>query len=91
MFDMLTGPNPSTGEFLDPTTGLPEANYISRFNHLPGGINVLYLDGHVEFVRYKDRFPATPGAAFFIGGSTSWASAGEDLWEAYALSPESPF
>lgn len=31
------------------------------FNHIPGGANVLYLDGHVSFVRYiantKDNFP----------------------------------
>lgn len=27
------------------------------FNHLPGGCNVLYMDGHVEFVRYGDKFP----------------------------------
>ncbi len=27
------------------------------YNHLPGGCNVLYLDGHVEFVRYRTRFP----------------------------------
>lgn len=26
-------------------------------NHLPGGCNVLYLDGHVEFVPYTTRFP----------------------------------
>lgn len=33
--------------------------YIS-FAHLPGGINVLYLDGHVEYLRYSgDTFPAT--------------------------------
>ncbi len=25
---------------------------IDFFNHLPGGCNVLYMDGHVEFVRY---------------------------------------
>lgn len=25
---------------------------ISLFNHVPGGCNVLYLDGHVEFLRY---------------------------------------
>ena len=25
---------------------------IQRFNHLPGGCNVLYMDGHVDFVRY---------------------------------------
>ncbi|HOK08302.1 MAG TPA: DUF1559 domain-containing protein [Candidatus Hydrogenedens sp.] len=27
------------------------------FNHIPGGCNVLYLDGHVEFIRYEGRAP----------------------------------
>jgi len=27
------------------------------FNHLPGGCNVLYMDGHVEFILYPGRFP----------------------------------
>ena len=27
------------------------------FNHVPGGGNVLYMDGHVEFVRYPSRWP----------------------------------
>ncbi len=27
------------------------------FNHIPGGSNVLYMDGHVEFIRYPNRFP----------------------------------
>lgn len=26
-------------------------------NHIPGGSNVLYMDGHVEFVKYKDKYP----------------------------------
>ncbi len=26
-------------------------------NHVPGGGNVLYLDGHVEFIRYPGAFP----------------------------------
>ena len=26
---------------------------VSHFNHVPGGCNVLYLDGHVEFIRYQ--------------------------------------
>jgi prepilin-type processing-associated H-X9-DG protein len=25
----------------------------SRFNHIPGGVNVLYMDGHVQFQRYS--------------------------------------
>lgn len=34
-------------------------NSESSFNHLPGGANTLYLDGHVEYNRYPDAFPAT--------------------------------
>jgi len=31
-----------------------------RFNHIPGGSNVLYLDGHVDFVKYPSaKFPLT--------------------------------
>ncbi len=32
----------------------------AAFNHIPGGANTLYLDGHVEFIRYEKegRFPA---------------------------------
>ena len=36
----------------DDSTGI-EAN----FNHIPGGANVLYMDGHVEFVRYPGESP----------------------------------
>jgi prepilin-type N-terminal cleavage/methylation domain-containing protein/prepilin-type processing-associated H-X9-DG protein len=25
-----------------------------KFNHVPGGSNVLYMDGHVEFIKYPD-------------------------------------
>ena len=28
-------------------------------NHDPGGGNVLYMDGHVEFIRYPGKFPMT--------------------------------
>ena len=27
------------------------------FNHVPGGSNVLYMDGHAEFVKYPGKFP----------------------------------
>ena len=33
------------------------------YNHVPGGCNVLYLDGHVAFQRYGDEFPASPSNA----------------------------
>lgn len=29
------------------------------FNHVPAGSNVLYLDGHVSFVKYKSEAPVT--------------------------------
>lgn len=29
----------------------------SDFNHVPGGSNVLYMDGHVAFVKYPGPFP----------------------------------
>jgi len=28
-----------------------------QFNHVPGGSNILYMDGHVEFVRYPGKPP----------------------------------
>ena len=30
-----------------------------EFNHLPGGCNVLFMDGHVEFLRYPSKWPVT--------------------------------
>lgn len=31
----------------------------SEFNHIPGGSNVLYLDAHVDFLRFPSDFPIT--------------------------------
>lgn len=36
------------------------------FNHLPGGTNVLYLDGHVDYVSYPSAHPATRAYATMI-------------------------
>ncbi len=36
---------------------------ITLFNHLPGGCNVLYLDGHVEFIRYPTKQPVNQAVA----------------------------
>ncbi len=32
---------------------------VSYFNHVPGGSNTLYMDGHVMFNRYPGAFPAS--------------------------------
>ncbi len=42
-----------TDEFDDNVAG------ASVFNHVPGGSNVLYMDGHVRFIRYPGEFPIT--------------------------------
>ncbi|MDO8668901.1 MAG: prepilin-type N-terminal cleavage/methylation domain-containing protein [Candidatus Buchananbacteria bacterium] len=31
----------------------------SEFNHIPGGGNILYMDGHVSFNRFPGEFPVT--------------------------------
>jgi len=32
---------------------------VSQYNHIPGGGNVLYMDGHVEFLKYPSESPLT--------------------------------
>lgn len=32
---------------------------VGGFNHIPGGANWVFLDGHVEFIRYGTSFPVT--------------------------------
>jgi len=44
----------------------------AQFNHIPGGANTLYLDGHVQFNKYPAEFPALKsfaniGALFSLG------------------------
>ncbi|MCP4643442.1 MAG: DUF1559 domain-containing protein [bacterium] len=46
---------------------------VQDFNHVPGGSNVLFMDGHVTFMRYPgDTFPVTQEMA--IVGGTSGAT-----------------
>jgi len=35
---------------------------ILFFNHIPGGSNVLYMDGHVEFVKFGEKAPVASPA-----------------------------
>jgi len=36
-----------------------QAGGMAAMNHVPGGCNVLYMDGHVTFVRFPGAFPCT--------------------------------
>lgn len=52
-----------TGSSLAPLMWDQISTNVYDFNHIPGGMNVLYLDGHVEFRVYRitnERYPATP-------------------------------
>jgi len=40
---------------------------IQNYNHVPGGCNVLYLDGHVGFIRYPGEAPVSQGMAVAVG------------------------
>lgn len=41
---------------------------VAQFNHVPGGANVLYLDGHVEYVQYPSEAPISRLMASLLGG-----------------------
>lgn len=41
---------------------------VRNFNHPPGGANVLYMDGHVEFLKYPARQPVNRVWASTVGG-----------------------
>ncbi len=45
---------------------------VANTNHLPGGSNVLFMDGHVEFIKYPGRHPISKLMGFVLegGGST---------------------
>ena len=45
-------------------SGLPvmwdlNSTNTDEYNHMPGGSNILWMDGHVSFIRYPSDFPVT--------------------------------
>jgi len=50
MFDAWAAP-------ADAVNGWAAGNTATYMNHVPGGSNVLYMDGHVEFVKYQSKYP----------------------------------
>ena len=41
----------------------------SDFNHVPGGANALFMDGHVEFIRFPGDHPASRAFAVIVGNA----------------------
>jgi prepilin-type N-terminal cleavage/methylation domain-containing protein/prepilin-type processing-associated H-X9-DG protein len=55
---------------------LAGAGAVDYFNHVPGGCNVLYMDGHVQFVKYVNSDtggtpPVLPSVATIVGAIAS--------------------
>lgn len=44
--------NIASGALVPPPLGLIKEGSALDYNHVPGGCNILYLDGHVDFSRY---------------------------------------
>lgn len=47
------------------------ATTVSAFSHVPGGGNVLYMDGHTEFIKYPGKHPITKAYAILYGAWTA--------------------
>jgi prepilin-type N-terminal cleavage/methylation domain-containing protein/prepilin-type processing-associated H-X9-DG protein len=45
---------------------LGNGDTIQYFNHVPGGCNVLFMDGHVEFIRFPGKAPVTASVANMV-------------------------
>jgi prepilin-type N-terminal cleavage/methylation domain-containing protein/prepilin-type processing-associated H-X9-DG protein len=43
------------------------AGRVDYFNHVPGGSNVLYMDGHVSFLKYPGEAPVGKNFATWLG------------------------
>ncbi|HUW61989.1 MAG TPA: DUF1559 domain-containing protein [Candidatus Bathyarchaeia archaeon] len=41
---------------------------VDEFNHIPGGCNVLYMDGHVEFIKYPSPDHPVNATMGFLNG-----------------------
>lgn len=60
---------------LDAFGGRDNPGFIGTFNHLPGGSNVLFMDGHVGFVKLNGGPPMVMGDRFGDSAPVSWLNA----------------
>jgi prepilin-type N-terminal cleavage/methylation domain-containing protein/prepilin-type processing-associated H-X9-DG protein len=49
------------------------ARIAEGFSHVPGGANVLYMDGHVEFIKYPGKYPLTVFSSMAHGNADATA------------------
>ena len=40
---------------------------VDNYNHIPGGCNVLYMDGHVAFIKYPGKQPVSKALSISVG------------------------
>jgi prepilin-type N-terminal cleavage/methylation domain-containing protein/prepilin-type processing-associated H-X9-DG protein len=52
-------------------------NGIALFNHVPGGSNVMYFDGHVEFVKFNEKFPIK--ADYPVNSLAGWPAGSPEM------------
>ena len=43
------------------------SSVASNYNHIPGGGNTLFMDGHVEFIRFPGKHPVSRAFALIVG------------------------
>ncbi len=69
----INNPGASAKSQSDVVMGFDSVSAIpTSFNHVPGGSNILYLDGHVKFAKYPGKFPVSQQfaqIAQFFGGN----------------------
>lgn len=46
------------------------SDIAADYNHVPGGSNVLWMDGHVSFIKYPGEAPVNVNSATFAGSLT---------------------
>jgi len=66
--------NIGAGALVPPPSGYFKETGVDSFNHIPGGCNILYLDGHVAFSRYpsQDAIPTSTFSAAVGFNYSSW-------------------
>ena len=76
MFDGIASSLDGSGQYTR------QDSLVSRFNHIPGGSNVLFMDGHVEFIKFPGKHPISVYIAWkrFGGGGLADPS-NTDYWQ----------